>query len=464
MSLLAFSSPSSLWFISPISEMHHKHKREKQSMNRHLRVSFVYIIVFILLIELFCPLALHAGSVDNNTDQFHLGWQAYDDGRFEEAFGIWQTLAQNGDVRAQINLGTMYDSGRGVNEDPVLAARWYLEAAQQGNYGAQYNLAVMYATGRGVPHDVSASAEWYKKAAQQNFSIAQYDLGMLYATGAGVLQDTELAIQWFYKAGLSYLKENDNEGALTALDAINKLVPGHDLAASLKERLCPSKLDTNVKLSPDIFQGASTGTAWPIVSGYVVTCNHIVSDVDRVTLLTASGSEIGASIILRDEENDIALLQADEIDKLPDALPLAESQARLGAEVFTIGFPRLDVMGKTPKLSVGIISSVNGLYDDPASYQTTVPIQPGNSGGPVLNMKGEVVGVASSMLGVRDAASGNISMLANASCVTKIDTVHNLLRLLPHKDNIIKVLPRKRQDLENLAARTQSSVLIVIAR
>jgi S1-C subfamily serine protease len=432
-------------------------------MNRHLRVSIVTIIAFIILIALGNPVVVLAASADN-TDQFHLGWQAYDEGRFKEAFNLWQTLAQNGDVRAQINLGTMYDSGRGVDEDPVLAARWYLKAAQQGNYGAQYNMAVLYATGRGVPLDISASVEWYKKAAQQDFSIAQYDLGMLYATGAGVPQDTQLAVQWLYKAGLSYLKENDTAGALTAVDAINKLVPNHDLAASLKEKLYPSELDTNVKLSPDIFQGASTGTAWPIVSGYVITCNHVVSDVDRVTLLTTAGSEIGASIILRDEKNDIALLQVDETDKLPEALPLAETQARLGTEVFTIGFPRLDVMGKTPKLSVGIISSVNGLYDDPASYQTTVPIQPGNSGGPVLNMKGEVVGVASSMLGVRDAVSGNISMLANASCVTKIDTVHNMLRLLPHKDNIIRALPRKRQDLENLAERIQSSVLIVVAR
>jgi len=437
--------------------------KEAYNMNRHLGTLFIFVFTAIILISSGSPLVVFAGTA-GSAGQFDLGWQAYDAGRFDEAFGIWQALAGKGDVASQINLGTMYDNGRGVAEDPVLAAKWYLKAAQKGNYGAQYNLAVMYATGRGVPLDLHASVKWYKKAAQQGFCTAQYDLGLLYASGAGVPQDTQNAIHWFYKAGLSYLEENNIKGVINSIGEISKLVPDHDLAARLKEKVQPSEFDANVKLSPDIFQGASTGTAWPIVSGHVVTCNHVVSDVDRVTLLTTSGSEIYASIILRDETNDIAILQVDETEKLPEALPLAKSHARLGAEVFTIGFPRLDVMGKTPKLSVGVISSVNGLYDDPSSYQSTVPIQPGNSGGPVLNMRGEVVGIAASMLGIRDTATGNISMLANASCVTKIDTVNDLLRFLPKKDNIIKPLPKKRQKLENLAERIQSSVLIVVAR
>ena len=82
--------------------------------------------------------------------------------------------------------------------------------------------------------------------------------------------------------------------------------------------------------------------------------------------------------MLLDEAADIVLLEVKDLSALPPALPLAQSDARLGASVFTIGFPRVDLMGSTLKISVGVISGENGLRDDPESYQTTVPIQPGN--------------------------------------------------------------------------------------
>jgi S1-C subfamily serine protease len=209
---------------------------------------------------------------------------------------------------------------------------------------------------------------------------------------------------------------------------------------------------------------ASVATAWPIASGYVVTNNHVVSESNDVILIDKSGLRMRAWAVIRDEVNDIAFLEVSDSRELPPALPLAKSQARLGSSVFTIGFPRLDVMGKTPKLSCGVISGVNGLRDDPERYQTTLPIQPGNSGGPLLNMKGEVVGVITSMLGVRDPTNGDIDMLQNASCALKIQSVKDLFAHLPRQDTVIEALPSHYDNLETLAERIQDSVLIVIAR
>jgi S1-C subfamily serine protease len=121
-------------------------------------------------------------------------------------------------------------------------------------------------------------------------------------------------------------------------------------------------------------------------------------------------------------------------------------------------------MGSTPKISVGVISGEKGLRDDPQSYQTTVPIQPGNSGGPLLNMKGEVVGLVRSMLGIRDEASGSLQILQNTSCALKVKGIHELLPLLPQKDPRIYVLPNLSDDLETLAGRIKDSVLLVISR
>jgi TPR repeat protein len=91
--------------------------------------------------------------VSSEAVQFDLGWQAYEAGRYKEAFRIWQSLAENGYEQAQINLGALYDSGKGVKEDPVAAAKWYQAAALGGNPYAQYNLGMMYAEGRGVRLD-----------------------------------------------------------------------------------------------------------------------------------------------------------------------------------------------------------------------------------------------------------------------------------------------------------------------
>jgi S1-C subfamily serine protease len=161
--------------------------------------------------------------------------------------------------------------------------------------------------------------------------------------------------------------------------------------------------------------------------------------------------------------NDIAVISVTDPDQLPPALPLANTNARLGASVFTIGYPRIDVMGKSPKLTKGIISSTNGMRDDPTSYQISVPIQPGNSGGPLLNMHGEVVGLITSMLGTAGAGNNEAVSLPNINYALKIDIIEELLRHLPRQHAVIKELPVGANNLEELANQIHSSVLIVMS-
>jgi S1-C subfamily serine protease len=242
---------------------------------------------------------------------------------------------------------------------------------------------------------------------------------------------------------------------------IRQVLSNHPL---IESKSSTAKIEARTEPLSDTLKGASVGTGWPTVNGYVVTSNHVVSGSDELVVISRLGEKLPARIALKDQVKDIALLEVSNAEKLPPALPLATARARLGTSVFTIGFPRVHVMGKTPKLFTGVISSVNGMHDDPASYHTTVPIQPGNSGGPLLNMKGEVVGVVTSMLGLKDKENGSIRLLQNASCVLKIAGVKELLPLLPKRDSPIKALPRSSGSLEALAARIEGSILIVVAR
>ena len=216
--------------------------------------------------------------------------------------------------------------------------------------------------------------------------------------------------------------------------------------------------------SDNLFEGASIGTGWPLAAGFVVTNSHVVSGSSQVVLLNQQGRRIIAWPVVVDEVNDLALLEVAEPHRLPVALPLSHEKTRLGSSVFTIGFPRIDFMGKSPKLSNGIISGVKGFRDDPCSYQTTVPIQPGNSGGPILNMNGEVVGIVASMVGIRDESTGTLSPLPNISCAVKIECLKELLPHLPSNDRPLQALPNNPGNLETIAQRVQGSVMIVVAR
>ncbi len=134
------------------------------------------------------------------------------------------------------------------------------------------------------------------------------------------------------------------------------------------------------------------------VAGVVVTNNHVIDGGTRITLHLADGRTIQARVDQRDAEADIALLRPVGLDDLPPGLPVSAVDAPMGAEVFTLGFPLTDIMGANAKLSTGIVNSQTGVGDDPRTYQVSVPVQSGNSGGPLINRRGEVVGIITSKL------------------------------------------------------------------
>ena len=100
-------------------------------------------------------------------------------------------------------------------------------------------------------------------------------------------------------------------------------------------------------------------------------------------------------VVTSSSSTDVAFLKIDL--KNISYLSLASSRnVGLGEEVFTIGYPLAHMLGVDPKFTDGVISAKSGLNGEPIPYQITVPIQPGNSGGPLVNLHGEVVGVITS--------------------------------------------------------------------
>lgn len=106
-------------------------------------------------------------------------------------------LADQGDARAQYNLGVMYAKGRGVTKDWAEAMKWYRRAADLGYAEAQHYLGFMYSLGLGVTQDSAEAAKWYRKAADQGHTTAQSNLGHMYEKGEGMQQDNVQAHMWY---------------------------------------------------------------------------------------------------------------------------------------------------------------------------------------------------------------------------------------------------------------------------
>jgi len=129
--------------------------------------------------------------------QFEDAVTAYNRGDYATAYRLFKPLAEQGNDKAQLNLGFLYENGQGVPQDYTEAVKWYRKAAEQGNIAAQFNLGVIYDKGQGVPQDYTEVEKWWRKAAEQGLPKAQINLGFMYGRGQGVPQDYVQAHMWF---------------------------------------------------------------------------------------------------------------------------------------------------------------------------------------------------------------------------------------------------------------------------
>ncbi len=143
----------------------------------------------------------------------------------------------------------------------------------------------------------------------------------------------------------------------------------------------------------------SLGSGFVIdAKGIIITNNHVIADADEITVNFSDGSKLSAEVVGKDPKTDIAVLKVDPDGKELTAVPLGNSSdARIGDWVMAIGNP----FGLGGSVSLGIVSAVerdisSGPYDN--FIQTDAAINRGNSGGPLFNMDGEVVGINTAII------------------------------------------------------------------
>lgn len=142
-------------------------------------------------------MALQRLAFDNpHSNDFDKGFAAYERGDYQAAVRQWRPLAQNGDAKAQFELGLMYRYGLGVDRDYGEAVKWFRRAAEQGNEGGQSNLGSMYQKGLGVPRDPVEAIKWFRLAAERGEAEAQSNLSAAYLEGRGTPRNYIEAFKW----------------------------------------------------------------------------------------------------------------------------------------------------------------------------------------------------------------------------------------------------------------------------
>jgi len=139
-------------------------------------------------------------SIEVIEAMFEQGLKAAKSGKYDIALREWAPLADNGSARAQMNLGTMYSKGDGVDKDAQVALGWYLKAAEQGLLDAQFRVAQMYEDGEGTESKPVKALYWFGRAAKQGDVRSQLIISAALALGEVVPRDAGGALFWAYAA------------------------------------------------------------------------------------------------------------------------------------------------------------------------------------------------------------------------------------------------------------------------
>jgi serine protease Do len=164
--------------------------------------------------------------------------------------------------------------------------------------------------------------------------------------------------------------------------------------------------------------------------------------------------------LLVDAANDLALLKADGRFA---PLPIASSRAvKLGGTVATVGFPNISMQGFSPKLAKGEIASLSGAADDARYFQISVPVQPGNSGGALMDEHGNVVGIVAAKLSARAALDATGALPENVNYAVKSSFLLSFLESVPAVSAKLKEPIMADRKFEDVVKSAQDAAVLVL--
>jgi len=328
-------------------------------------------------------------------------------------------------------IGIAYWHGRGVAADHAEAARWLMKAAERGHMVAQNLYGAALWNGDGVSKNQTEAVQWFERAGQQGDGSSLYNAGVAYKNGTGVARDPEKAYYYFILAERQ-AKPQEIRKMVEARDkARQETNPDQEKRAQAQaaawKPASPAGAAKGSDKAPPRPQ-ITSGSGFAVTpDGVVLTNSHVVRSCRNIRVTIGDGTRPeAASVIARDETNDLAALKTSlrpaDIARFREDRPL-----RSGDEVVVVGFPLSTLLSREPNITAGVISAMAGIRGDKRHYQLTAPIQRGNSGGPVVDMSGSVVGVVVATLNVTREAERSGAIPQNVNFAIKSDLARKFL-------------------------------------
>ncbi|MBR4534400.1 MAG: trypsin-like peptidase domain-containing protein [Bacteroidaceae bacterium] len=202
-------------------------------------------------------------------------------------------------------------------------------------------------------------------------------------------------------------------------------------------KIRPNNISENNQETPSV---GWTGTGFALNSTYIVTNYHVVENAKKIEVYGINGnmtSPYNANVKAVDKTNDIAILQLKDNYKIATSIPYSinTQTSDVGEKIFVLGYPLTSTMGEEVKLTDGIISSKSGFQGDVSLYQITAPIQPGNSGGPLFDKRGNVIGIVNA----KHTGAENVGYAIKASYLSNLVESFESNQILPRNNSINKL-------------------------
>lgn len=286
----------------------------------------------------------------------------------------------------------------------------------------------------GIYQNFPEALEYFKRSAMLGEVMSAYKVAEFIMNAKGAVNSMSEELIWRYIA--QALEERpdfpipkENQARIKNLE-INLTASGANIeaikmtSAEAVEKIKQVKGSVNKKRNDN--SKISFGTGFFISKkGHIITAAHVVDDKKQVEILS-KGRGKKAEILAIDIENDLALLQIQQGDSI-SCLPLAGEKLVQGQKVFTIGFPNPVLEGSDTKYSSGEVSSLQGLGGDQRLVRLNLQASPGNSGGPLLNFKGEIVGVLIAKLDALKVFKETGDLPSGVSYATKGEIVSSFI-------------------------------------
>jgi uncharacterized protein len=384
-----------------------------------------------------------AAANGDSTAAHNLGWLYAYSGLITKndvvATNWYRRSADLGDLDAIAILGKRISEGTGTLENDVEAVRWLTKAAEAGQKFAQKDLAFMYANGEGVDQNFVAAYKWANLSGGQGVDVSAIKSwlsarmnrdevtraqSLSAAWKPTLVSDASPKAESFNGSGSTRPAEPD-ELTLEIQVGLSKLgflagradgLFGPKTRAAIEAFQRQHGLQVTGAVSPQLAtqigralsaapatksrpygagDSIATGTGFVVSSlGHLVTNAHVVTGCQKMTL--ANGTLL--TMQAYDPVTDLALLKSSALEGVSPLFLRGGSNVEVAESVAVAGFPLSGLVSPDLNVTLGNVSALSGPDGSKSLIQITAPVQPGNSGGPILDESGSVVGVVVSKL------------------------------------------------------------------